>query len=73
MQINQAWANDKTLGVERLDVARSLLRGGVTDGGDLAVENQEIGDGVETIGGINQATACEEKRIHRGERVTTVN
>ena len=73
VQVNQAGAHDESFGVECFDVARGLFGGVWTDGGYLAVENQEVGDGIKTIGGINHTTAGEEKRIHRGTRLATVN
>ena len=36
-------------------------------GVDFAVENQNVGNGIKFIGGINHTTAGEKQRIHRRE------
>ena len=44
----------------------SVGRGKVfADGGNFAIQDQNIRDGIEMIGGINHASAGEKQRIHR--------
>jgi hypothetical protein len=64
VQVNQAGAEYFSGGVEALDFFGRLGGKIFADGGNFPVENQNIRDGVELIGGVNDASAGEEQRIH---------
>jgi hypothetical protein len=62
VQINQAGTNYFSARVKNFNF---FWRGKIfADGGDFSVENQNIRDGVEMTGGVNDAPAGEEQRIH---------
>ncbi len=64
VQINQAGRNNFTGGIEAFDFLGCLGGKIFADGGNFPVENQNICNGVEMIGGVNDAPAGEEQRIH---------
>ena len=64
VQINQAGANNFSSRIEMFDFFGRLGGKIFADGGNFPVENQNIRDGVELIGGVNDASAGEEQRIH---------
>src|SRR5262249_31363187 len=36
-----------------------------SDGGNFAIFDDDIGNGVEMVGGVHDSSACEDQRIHR--------
>ena len=43
------------------------------DGGDFAIQNQQVGNDIEAVGGVNYASAGQEQRIHRAGSLATPN
>ena len=64
VQVNQAGADNFSRNIEARYILRRLGGKIFADGGDFSIENQNIRDGVEIIGGVNDAPAGEEQRIH---------
>jgi hypothetical protein len=64
VQVNQAGANNQSAHVHPLNIGRALLCGGLTNGGDFAVENQQVSLGIQAIGGVNNPPAGQQQRVH---------
>ena len=64
VQINQAGTDDFSGCVEAFDFFGGLGGKIFADGGNFSVENENIRDGIELVGGVNDAPAGEEQRIH---------
>src|ERR1019366_7998604 len=64
VQINQAGRNNFSFRIKSFHAGG---RGKVfADGGNFAVQDQHVGEGIKIIGGIHHATAGEKQRIHHG-------
>ena len=64
VQINQAGTNDFSFRVESFDFLRRPGGSIFADGGDFPVEDEQIGNGVEAIGGVNDPPAGQKQRVH---------
>jgi hypothetical protein len=67
VQINQAGADDFAFGIKSF--CSGWRRKFFADGGNFAVEDEHIGDGVKLVGGVHYTAAGEKQRIHPGERI----
>ena len=64
VQINQARTNDKSAGVELINVFRCFARGVRAYCGNFPVNNEQIRSGIETIGRVNDPSAGQKQRVH---------
>ena len=66
VQINQTGTDDLAGDIPAGNTHRSRQAG--ANGGDFAVQDQQVGHGIELIGGVEDAAAGEEQRIHGWQR-----
>jgi hypothetical protein len=64
VQINQAGANNFPPGIETFDFLWCFGRRVFAEGGNFSVNDEQIRNRVEFVGGVNDAPAGEEQRIH---------
>ena len=73
VQINQARANQQAVHVQAFDLGGGLAGGIRAERGDLAVQNEQISNGVEVVGGSDYSPAGEEQRVHAPGAYTLAN
>ena len=72
VQINQAGADDESCHIHPFNISRRLLGGVGGQGGHFALQNQQIGDRIELVGGVDDAAAVEEQRFHARRQDTQI-
>ena len=69
VHIHQTRADHQPFGVNSAGVGGRLPRRVGSDGGNFVTNQQQIGDGIDTICGIDDAAAGEQERIHLRGRI----
>jgi hypothetical protein len=67
VQVNQAGTNNFPFDIESLDFFWRSGCGIFADSGNFSVNDKQIGDSVEAIGGVYNSPAGQKQRVHRGE------
>ena len=64
VQVNQAGANNFPFGVESLDSFGRFGCGSLANGGNFPINDEQIGNGIEVIGGVYDSPAGQKQRVH---------
>ena len=64
MQIDQARANHEALDIHSFNIRWCLRCDAGTERRDFAIQDQQVCDGIKTVCGVEDTTACEQERIH---------
>ena len=66
VQVNQAGTNNFPFRIKSFDFFGRLAGGAFADGGDFPVEDEQISNGIEVIGGVYDSPAGQKQRVHAG-------
>jgi hypothetical protein len=64
VQVNQAGTNNFSFRIKSSDFSGRFGGGVFADGGDFSVEDEQISNGVEAIGGVYDSPAGQKQRVH---------
>src|SRR5882724_87201 len=69
VQIDEARTNDEAFDVQSLNLRGGFQSSIPAKGGNFSVVDQQVRDGIEMVGGINDSSSSEQQRVHGGQSI----